>query len=91
MSLSLTAMHAGALEAVQTIKRGKPAPYTGVLLPDDEFRYYKERELFAQEIDKALINEPVAIPRELGFIDVALPFLLGSVFTWGVLSAIQNK
>lgn len=84
-------MRAGAQEAVQTIKRGKPAPYTGVLLPNDEFRYYKERELFAQEIDKALINEPVFVPKERGFIDIALPFLAGFIFGYGIVSAIQNK
>ena len=75
------------------LKKDQKAPYQGVLMPEEDFRWFKSQEKRAFDLDKYILEEKPNIPREepSPFLQVVLPMLFGAALFWGVESAIRQK
>jgi len=83
--MTLTTIHADTLDAIPKpekvliLQLGQPAPYSGVLMDGDQFRYFKTQELEAESLSKAFVNSQ----NESAWSKIILPFIVG--LSMGVL------
>ncbi len=67
-------------DKVLILQLGQKAPYSGVLMNEDQFRYFKTQELEAETLSKAFANSS----SESAWPKLILPFILG--LSMGVLA-----
>lgn len=72
------------------IKRGAEAPFTGVLVPEDNYRYYQTRELEADSLSK-LVAQPNVIIEPENHWGLFTMFLAGAVVGVVGKSLIDKK
>ncbi len=79
LSMIQTSAHADTLDAVPKpekvliLQLGQKAPYSGVLMDGDQFRYFKTQELEAESLGKAYAKAQ----GETTWGQIVLPFLVG--------------
>lgn len=63
------------------ITKGDHAPFSGVLLSEPDFRYFKTKEASSDELDRYILNEKGDLiePTTTGVLDYILPFVIGAV------------
>lgn len=88
MTLSLPSRTAA--ETIQLIKQGQRSPYTGILMGEEEFRYFKVRELEADSLSEAFVKGPPPSD-ESGVVYFAIPLILGLLVGGFVVDTLNRK
>jgi len=74
------------------IEQGQKAPFPGVLVPEDSYRYYQSRVLTADELESYVTQPEVQVSKERSSaLQIALPFLGGLLLGVIATSALDHK
>ncbi len=77
---SLVSSTASAQQNDLTIKRGEKAQFDGVLVPEDNYRFYGAKVLEADELDRYIVKDPEPSKESPTFLERSIPFFAGILF-----------